>query len=51
MNWVIHFDLAGIAKKVDALNAQTEQPEFWSDQKRAQKVLKELKMLRQKKSS
>lgn len=48
---MIHFDLPVIAERIDQLNKQTEAPEFWSDQKQAQKVLKELKVLRQKKNS
>ncbi|MEG0377030.1 MAG: peptide chain release factor 2 [Eubacterium sp.] len=43
-------DLPGIAKKIEVLNKETEDPEFWNDQQKAQKVLKEVKILRQKKN-
>ena len=49
--WVIHFDLPKITDAIERLNAKTEDPEFWSDQQSAQKVLKELKILRQKKNT
>ncbi|MCB6659192.1 peptide chain release factor 2 [Eubacterium callanderi] len=42
-------DLPAVSERIEVLNAQTESPEFWSDQQKAQKVLKELKILRQKK--
>lgn len=47
---MIHFDLPEIAKKIEYLNLKTEESEFWNDQQSAQKVLKELKILRQKKN-
>ena len=37
------FDLAGLRNKLDELNKQAESPDFWSDQDKAQKVLKEKK--------
>nr|WP_243124745.1 peptide chain release factor 2 [Eubacterium limosum] len=42
-------DLPAVSERIEVLNAQTESPEFWNDQQKAQKVLKELKILRQKK--
>ncbi|WP_224168730.1 MULTISPECIES: peptide chain release factor 2 [Eubacterium] len=42
-------DLPAVSERIEVLNAQTESPDFWSDQQKAQKVLKELKILRQKK--
>lgn len=44
-------DLPQITAEIEKLNAKTEDPEFWSDQQNAQKVLKSLKILRQKKRS
>ncbi|MDO4288515.1 MAG: peptide chain release factor 2 [Eubacterium sp.] len=44
-------DLPKITEEIEGLNAKTEAPEFWSDQQSAQKVLKELKILRQKKQT
>jgi len=41
-------DLPQIKERIDILNIKTEAPEFWSDQISAQKVLKELKILRTK---
>ncbi len=37
------FDLVGLRKKLDELNAKTMEGDFWNDQERAQKVLKEKK--------
>ncbi|MDO5431288.1 MULTISPECIES: peptide chain release factor 2 [Eubacterium] len=42
-------DLPAVSERIEVLNTQTESPDFWSDQQKAQKVLKELKILRQKK--
>ena len=39
------FDLAGLRKQLDELNQQSEAPDFWSDQEKAQKVLKEKKSI------
>jgi peptide chain release factor 2 len=41
-------DLPKIKERIDILNIKTEAPEFWNDQVSAQKVLKELKILRTK---
>ncbi len=42
-------DLDVMGKRIDELSALTEDPEFWTDQQRAQKILKEQKILRLKK--
>lgn len=39
------FDLAGLRNKLSELNAASENPDFWSDQNKAQKVLKEKKSI------
>ena len=39
------FDLAGLRNKLEELNAKTENPDFWSNQDEAQKVLKEKKRI------
>lgn len=41
-------DLDKMNERLDELNAQTEDVNFWNDQKQAQKVLKEQKILRRK---
>ncbi|MGL4606552.1 MAG: peptide chain release factor 2 [Eubacteriaceae bacterium] len=44
----IHFDLPLLLEKIETLEKKTESPEFWNDQKSAQGVLKELKIIRLK---
>lgn len=39
------FDLAGLRKKLEELTAKSEDPSFWADQEKAQKVLKEKKSI------
>ena len=39
------FDPAGLKEKIDALAKTAQHPDFWNDQKEAQKVLKEKKKL------
>ncbi|MDD4507427.1 MAG: peptide chain release factor 2 [Eubacteriaceae bacterium] len=43
-------DLPGIDKRLEVLERTTEDPEFWNDQQKAQKVLKEQKILRLKRN-
>lgn len=42
------FDPAGLMKKLDEMNFLAEQPEFWTDQTRAQKLLREKKTTEKK---
>ncbi|MGL6292321.1 peptide chain release factor 2 [Eubacterium aggregans] len=42
-------DLPALSARIDELSSITEEPDFWTDQQRAQKVLKEQKILRMKK--
>ena len=44
-------DLPGMTERIEALGAQTEDPEFWNDPAHAQKILKEQKILRMKKNA
>lgn len=44
--WGIHFDLPRLVKELEALEKKTENPEFWNDQKSAQMVLKEQKLIK-----
>ena len=44
--WGIHFDLPRLVKELEALEKKTENPEFWNDQKSAQVVLKEQKLIK-----
>lgn len=44
--WGIHFDLPRLVKELEALEKKTENPEFWNDQKSAQIVLKEQKLIK-----
>jgi len=46
--WGIHFDLPRLVKELEALEKKTENPEFWNDQKSAQIVLKEQKLIKLK---
>lgn len=39
------FDLAGLRKKLEELESKSGEPDFWSDQNNAQKVLKEKKSI------
>lgn len=41
-------DIDGLNNEIDELNKQTEEPEFWNNQDKAQSVLKKLKVLREK---
>ncbi len=43
-------DLPGMDKRLAELDSLTEAPDFWNDQKKAQKVLKEQKILRLKRN-
>ncbi|MBU4438456.1 MAG: peptide chain release factor 2 [Firmicutes bacterium] len=42
----MHFDLPRLVKELEALEKKTENPEFWNDQKSAQIVLKEQKLIK-----
>ncbi|AWW26676.1 peptide chain release factor 2 [Acetobacterium sp. KB-1] len=44
----MHFDLPRLVKELEALEKKTENPEFWNDQKSAQIVLKEQKLIKLK---
>ena len=41
-----HFDLPGKEKRVEELERKMEEPDFWEDTEGSQKVMKELKMLK-----
>ncbi len=47
---MIHFDLAGIEKRLNEINAECEKPGFWDDHESANKLLKEKKSLENKQS-
>lgn len=42
------FDVAGLTKRLDEINKTTEEPGFWEDRERAQKLLKEKKSVESK---
>lgn len=46
--WGIHFDIAGTLSKIKELDKQSAEPDFYSDMDRAQKVLQQLKQLKDK---
>ena len=46
--WGIHFDLANLCAKIDALEQETAAPGFWDDPTGSQKLLQEIKGLRSK---
>lgn len=48
MNWVSHFDYAGLTAKLEEMNKETEQESFWEDHEAAQKLLKEKKSVETK---
>jgi peptide chain release factor 2 len=45
---VIHFDLPGLKQRIEELEAQMNQPDFWTDLERSQKVNQEMKALKNK---
>lgn len=44
--WGIHFDLPKLVGQIEELQSKTESADFWNDQKSAQIVLKELKLIK-----
>ena len=46
MKWGIHFDLAGKSDRVLEIEQTMEEPGFWDDSERAQRLMKELKNLK-----
>ena len=46
--WGSHFDVAGATAKIDELEAQSQDQEFWNDLERSQSVLQKLKGLKKK---
>ena len=47
-NWGTLFDLSTLRDKIKNLEEETEDPEFWNDQEKAQCILKEAKILKLK---
>ncbi len=45
---MIHFDLPSLRREIETYTKETEQPDFWSDSDKAQKILKKLKQLKYK---
>lgn len=45
---MIHFDLPVLEKEIEELTKKTEDPDFWSDQQAAQKILKDLNVRKNK---
>lgn len=48
MNWVFHFDIPSLKKRVEELDAEAVKESFWQDVENAQKVLQESKNLKDK---
>lgn len=46
MKWGIHFDLANKRERVKEIEPSMEEPGFWDDAERAQRLMKELKNLK-----
>lgn len=46
MKWGIHFDLASKEQRISEINQTMEEPSFWDDADRAQKLMRELKNLK-----
>ncbi len=46
MKWGIHFDLANKEQRISEINQTMEEPGFWDDADRAQKLMRELKNLK-----
>ena len=44
--WGIHFDISGKEKRVEELERKLEEPGFWDDAEHSQKIMKELKELK-----
>ena len=51
MGQVIHFDIAKLAKELQELEAQTSNPDFWSDSSKSSKVLQSIKIIKNKKET
>jgi len=45
---VIHFDLPSLRSEIETYTKETEQPDFWNDSDKAQKILKKLKQIKYK---
>ena len=48
---MIHFDIAKLTEDLAKLEAQTENPNFWTDSKNSSKVLQEIKVIKNKKET
>jgi len=48
---VIHFDIAKLASELSDLEAQTSNPDFWSDSSKSGKVLQSIKIIKNKKET
>jgi peptide chain release factor 2 len=48
MNWVFHFDIPSLKKRVEELDTEAVKESFWQDVENAQKVLQESKNLKDK---
>ena len=46
LNWVIHFDIASKLEQIHSLELKMNDPDFWNDNEKAQKILKEIKVNR-----
>ena len=46
--WGLHFDIANAKSKVEELEIVSTEPGFWDDMERSQKILQEIKMLKNK---
>ena len=51
MNWVSLFDITGKEKRLQELSDISNSPNFWNDQENSNKVLQELKLLKDKVTS
>ena len=48
---MIHFDIAKLASELSDLEAQTSNPDFWSDSSKSGKVLQSIKIIKNKKET
>ena len=46
--WGIHFDIAGVKEKIGQLESKTTKPNFWDEPEESQKILQEIKNLKNK---
>ena len=46
---MIHFDITKLTSELANLEAQTSNPDFWSDSSKSSKVLQEIKIIKNKK--